>query len=776
MNIENKMIGKIFKVLFFMIIMSENTVLQAASVSNLVTPVSYFVNHIKQLHELNQNLNKYKTSSVVGTSGIGKTQLVRNYAYSNKERYQVIWFIDCNFDLKQEFLKLAKAINSSVNKQVISEDLAKIEKEVINYLSTLEYWLLVFDNNKIETNAKLKNFIELESNGHMIFCSQDLLLLPHVIRVKEFLREDSEKLAESILKDGTFKEIDFLAKEFKGYPVLIVQGAQILNNIKGLSNSKYKKMIQETDNKIKFNVELCIKELSPNARELIKKIALINNQSFSKDFLRMLTNHKETFDDDIYQLSRFVLISNSRADDVNPFFEMHDVIAKNIQEISSLEENRKILEEIIFNISVKSFPKGALKRYIVRTSPTITENLEVILRNAETYNIELSKNLELRVELFATSVNNANYESSKEMIKWFEDREAKKMFNISKMSNHEKSVYSSYLNIMGGYNNSALSNPIKAMEYFIKAKDIIDTIDKSVVDDDQYMKFSIVYQLFKTQLDLRQLQTAQKTIEVATKIYELGLKNNNIEESEACYLYLGRARLLLAQGLYDQALEQINKTTVILEQLGMKESANQRYQLYFERVHQTKIDILNYLGKYEEAYSLSEWLYTILKPLVATNHQIIGNIRIQMARAQYGLKNYQTSIENTNKAIEILLKVRGIDVDKVQFTKDIQLAKAFMIKADSLSALEHIEESLSFYEKAEAIHNNIYVQNLSSSNSLKHILFEATMTACKKPSKSSEFWFKHFYGNLRSIFGSDVREVKEIKQICSPEIHNKYFQ
>ena len=58
MNIENKMIGKIFKVLFLMIIISANTVVQAASVSNLVTPVSYFINHVVPLDNLKNNLEK----------------------------------------------------------------------------------------------------------------------------------------------------------------------------------------------------------------------------------------------------------------------------------------------------------------------------------------------------------------------------------------------------------------------------------------------------------------------------------------------------------------------------------------------------------------------------------------------------------------------------------------------------------------------------------------------------------------------------------------------
>ena len=72
--------------------------------NNLIIPVSYFVDHIKQLNTLKSHLNKYKTASIVGTSGIGKTQLVRIYAYDNKQQYKLIWFFDCNLDLNKENL------------------------------------------------------------------------------------------------------------------------------------------------------------------------------------------------------------------------------------------------------------------------------------------------------------------------------------------------------------------------------------------------------------------------------------------------------------------------------------------------------------------------------------------------------------------------------------------------------------------------------------------------------------------------------------------------
>jgi len=42
-----------------------NVSFASKQISNLVTPVSYFVNHLKQLHDLKSNLDKYRQASIV---------------------------------------------------------------------------------------------------------------------------------------------------------------------------------------------------------------------------------------------------------------------------------------------------------------------------------------------------------------------------------------------------------------------------------------------------------------------------------------------------------------------------------------------------------------------------------------------------------------------------------------------------------------------------------------------------------------------------------------
>ncbi|AJG33813.1 hypothetical protein [Rickettsia rickettsii] len=101
---------------------------------------------------LKENLNKYKQSSVVGISCMGKTQLARMYAYENKDNYNIIWLIDCNLNIEPQLLKLSKTINTEVKLPVISEDMAVMKKDLMVYLVSKDKWLLVFENLKIGEN------------------------------------------------------------------------------------------------------------------------------------------------------------------------------------------------------------------------------------------------------------------------------------------------------------------------------------------------------------------------------------------------------------------------------------------------------------------------------------------------------------------------------------------------------------------------------------------------------------------------------------------------
>ncbi|MGX6960976.1 MAG: tetratricopeptide repeat protein [Rickettsia endosymbiont of Pentastiridius leporinus] len=380
---------KKYILIIIMFVMSKNIFAQE-QISNLVVPVSYFINHVSQLGKLKDNLNKYRQSSVIGVSGMGKTQLIRMYAYENKADYDIIWFIDCNLDIRHQLLKLAKSINAGLKTPEISENINHVRKDLMSYLASKDRWLLVFDNLKIGENKKVQDFIEWEHNGNVIFGSQSSELLPYIIKVNSFSNKEAVLLIKNILENKNPEMAEFLAKEFGGYPILMVQGAQIVNQVQGLNLEEYKKKVQESGDKIELNIELATNALKPNAKKLLNAIALVNNQSFSKEVLNAITGNKNTLDDDIYELSKFALISNIDPDEMNPVFEMHDVIAGKIVQINSSNNNKGNLKELITNL-LNTIPKSLVKGRIFRNTKTMSDNIEIITQNAENYNIKAKK-------------------------------------------------------------------------------------------------------------------------------------------------------------------------------------------------------------------------------------------------------------------------------------------------------------------------------------------------------------------------------------------------
>ncbi|HJD60857.1 MAG TPA: hypothetical protein LFV90_01560 [Rickettsia endosymbiont of Columbicola hoogstraali] len=211
------------------ILLMSNNIFAKEQISNLVTPVRYFIDYISQLKKIKSNLIKYKQSSLVGVSGMGKTQLARMYAYDNKA------------DIDQQLLRLAKAINTQANSAVVSDNINIVRKELMNYLASKDKWLLVFDNLKIGQNKKVTDFTNWEHNGNILFCSQDSVSLPNRVKISAFEEKESKMLVENILESNDPESIEFLAQEFKGYPILMVQGSQILNQVQGLSLNEYKR-------------------------------------------------------------------------------------------------------------------------------------------------------------------------------------------------------------------------------------------------------------------------------------------------------------------------------------------------------------------------------------------------------------------------------------------------------------------------------------------------------------------------------------------------------
>lgn len=413
------MISWKIKKYIILIMLTSNITAQAAAISNLILPVSYFVNHTSSINHLESNLVKYREASIAGYSGIGKTQIARMYAWKKQDAYNIIWFFDSNLDIEQEYLKLAKAINKHHNSSIITENTAHAKKEVLDFLQTKKEWLLIFDNLHLGQNNKVKDIMKWEHNGHVIFCSQDSAYLPHIIPSIKFKHSDAKELAKAILENDKFT--NFLATQFVDYPILIVNGAQIINTYKGMTFDEYRKVILGSNDYIRTNLEIAIKELPGSASDILITLALINNQKFSKKFLKMI--FEKEVSDDLLSLSKLSFVSCIDSNDDNPVYEMHDVFADKLREIYSNSRINKTLESIIFNF--RSYTSSNVQQsHKIKTSITVQENLETVLKNAEKHSIDIKKILNIRHQLLTHYVNTHDHHNAQIIEEWYKKTKA----------------------------------------------------------------------------------------------------------------------------------------------------------------------------------------------------------------------------------------------------------------------------------------------------------------------------------------------------------------
>ncbi|HJD59299.1 MAG TPA: tetratricopeptide repeat protein, partial [Rickettsia endosymbiont of Omalisus fontisbellaquei] len=684
--------------------------------NNIIAPVSYFINHVQQLNQIKTNLDKYRQTSIVGISGMGKTQLARMYTYENKDNYNLIWFIDCHLNINDEFLKLAKAINKAEEKPVIAEEASTVKKQLMEYLGQNDRWLLIFDNLKVGENKKIQEFINWENNGNVIFCSQDSELLPYIIKITPFKRQETVALANTILQEKDNSLVEFLVQEFKGYPVLTVQGAQILNNVPGLNKEEYKNKIQESNDKISFNISLVTQQLKPSAKQLLNKIALLNTQSFSKDLLGIITDNKDAIDDDIFQLSKFALISNIDASEDNPVFEMHDVIAQNILEKNNAS-NSKYLEDLVTKF-VNAMPKSVIKAFMYRNAKTVPGNIEIILKNAEKYNINLHKLTALKLQQLVQCDNSFDLVGAGKLVNWFEENDEEGKYKLWLMNNEEKRVYAGYLNIIGWHYGKS-SNYRKAIEYFIKSKGVYNDINGY-----EAYKANVVYGLAQAYISSGNIQEAQENI----KILEQQLDNKLIDNSDKSMLYLAEARLCFIEGKYNEALKQINQSIQIRISNGLSPDA-----LFLTGDYLIKAAILNNLDNYKEALAQAEQVYDIQKRVKKETSEIFGSIYAQKARALFGLGEKDKALEYVNKALDVFKNNDKDFADGVMaIVNNSAIANACVVQGDILVTMDKLEDALISYRKAQDIYLNLYRKNRKNVAQVSYMNLQAAKAACKK--------------------------------------------
>lgn len=744
-------------ILLFSIVLWQHNI--HAIIFNKENPIYYFTNQEEQINDLKEKLHTNKIAGITGITGMGKSEMARKYAQNNQNYYDIIAFFDVNVDLISQFTALAKEINQQICLKEgcrIIENPKYVKESLLAYLKNRDKWLLVFDNLHINENDKIKDIISWHHNGHIIICSQDDKYLLAKIPAPYFTEEHAKIIINKIIKNLPEESVQELVNALRGYPpYMIGHSATFLQNNSYITIQDYLKSMKNNDNKVRAHLDVIFNIIDSQAKEVLFKIALLNNQKVSRTLLEQLFEDNEKLSKNIQEIIRFGLIEQISEDRNNQIFRMHDAIKNELLEIAGDSLNKKNIDSILFKIN-SLIPEVVSDRVtFIKNDPYLESNLEILLKSADKYKANIYQIMQLREKLlWYYWIGIRQPFNAKKMIDWYESHKDK--IHLWLCNDQEKASYTAYLTYTGQYYYVANQYYDKALKYLNIA---INTLNKFKGHEElkAYVYATIAY----IQMSLGEIESAEKNIHkaeetrpsVAITLLGMGL----IEYS--------KSSLLLIKGQYKDALDMIL--------IDINKSNNHKFDkkvLLPEYIAQAQI--LNYMTNYTDAYEIINT--NVYQHLKNKNKDEISPILlartlIELSRSELGLNKTTEAFNHAEEAVNILKEEEARNNRDIDNSRDVYVAPALVAKGDALASLGKTEESLNDYKLAKNIYWNIYgTKNIGKMDNVSYLLASGAKAARKLPNKiDAQIECDYFYKLLIKFFGNNHPRSIEINGVCN---------
>jgi tetratricopeptide (TPR) repeat protein len=595
---------------------------KAAVISNAVSPVHYFSGREQEIKRIDDLFKSgERVVSIVGISGIGKTEIVRQYISKKEKDYAIIWVFESNLDLRPQFQQLAQQINRTYGNgtQLVSDKLSSCVDSVVFFMKGRKDWLLVFDNLRIGENGNVDKFIMGDMNGRIIVSSQDKASLRNTIEVSFLDKETSAKMMNKIDSRLDTVFVEEIYKKFPGHPLLLAQCAYFL---KDNSPEFLSSMESELGAGFAKLINHIVSTLKESEVKFLIKAASLDNHLLMKNFMLKIVGSES----DLLGLTRVNLLVQKQRGNKDMKFEMHDLIKANLLTILDKKLVEANIEELIDQAN-SIFPNSKhLYGAVLNEYPDLLPNLECLLKNAEQYNIKLDKLLELRKNLMQSYLYLLDYRKYKGQLDWFAEHKKK---IITARADH-KQLLSAVIFLVntGGYKQYIEDNPKEAVSAFEEALRIIKDRDIREIKCFAYERYAQVL------LSSGEVDAAWEKINIAQK--ELSNPSAIVDLGELYYTF---GIMFTEKGDYKTALEYMNKSIDERSEFGYVPSNEFGYT--------RKTEILLRAGKYQEAFDVAKVSYERTEGYFEKDHDLKYRILTFLAWAEIGcgkVKEAETSI------------------------------------------------------------------------------------------------------------------------------------
>jgi tetratricopeptide (TPR) repeat protein len=196
---------------------------------------------LTRIHDALLSGNRAAVQVLIGMGGVGKTQIVAEYAHRYANGYDIVWWLDADTTvlLGQQYAGLAEALGCAVPGTTHND----VRRAVLSDLHQRPRWLIIFDN--AEDPGALRGWLP-SGPGHVLITSRsagwDELAVP--VSVDVLTRNESVELLRNRVPALAAAEADTLAGALGDLPLALSQAAAYLAETR-MRAAEYVTLLQE---------------------------------------------------------------------------------------------------------------------------------------------------------------------------------------------------------------------------------------------------------------------------------------------------------------------------------------------------------------------------------------------------------------------------------------------------------------------------------------------------------------------------------------------------
>ena len=711
---------------------------------NIPRQNDYFTGRDQYITKLFNNIENDALCSIVGEEqimaiaglgGIGKTQLVKQYAHLNKYNYQIIWWFDAKGNLDAQYKELATKIDKAflLDKKIVLDTenyLARIREDVKNALRQLNDWLLIFDN--AEMNSEFYTYIPQQhtnTRGHILITSRDASWM-NTLKLANFLEEEAINYIKKVLK-AKYEEqqAKILARLLNYFPLALTRAVTYIDKMPTMNIANYIKLYEERHDALlkrednfqkkyqsssaydnySFTLEtaldLSIQEVKKNpiALNLLFFCSLLHSEEISEALLNTFIleeNYDKDFDfnEGMSELIKYSIVEKSTNS-----YSIHEMIQKNFRDKIKLHYEHPII--------IKSFEK-----FIRCTLNTlgITNNILSQITEITGMNNQIIKDNFIYNNHFYSLLNNIQSYLGKNFYEFINDYSKNNKLNLvtfisslaySYCDIHQFKQAHTYIKIVKESFDKNITTDIENTAYIYQ---IIGAIYQNTGDFDNALSWynksleenkkiesigliSIYITLGTLYLSLKfDYEKALEYLEEAKRLFE---KENR---SEYNYFYAeilkNIGKVYREKNQSKEACFYFNEQLNVLQKTGYNKNSRAFYTAYIEQSINHSL-LARTKNDFNLAFEEAEFAYQGLKLLYGDNHLRVSYALFAKAKSLVGIDKINEAVECIKLSLNIAKNIYKGYLHPILAVISDELANIYLINKENAKALKYFIEA-----------------------------------------------------------------------------------